>query len=228
MSLFTVASIVGVVGLWVGAPRAGTPEAGMKPSAMSAQPTTWPRTAADPLDLTPERIRLLEQSGDLLRAVQEREEKVALRERMLDAIRAELERKVATFERDAAGSRDRVRESLESEFAEAKKRLAERERELTEREAVIANVQEDMKRQVGQQFEQIVVSYLGLKPKRAARILEERGAGEAAVVLFLMPDDARNRILGEMEPSLVAQILKTPFADRILPGRTAANARNQP
>jgi hypothetical protein len=43
-----------------------------------------------------------------------------------------------------------------------------------------------------------------------------------------MPDDARTRILGEMDPAMVASILKTPFADRILPPRSAANARAQP
>lgn len=235
LTAFTALSIAGVLSLWVGAPRAGTPETGAaarvaapSQTAASVPTASWPRPVTDPLDLTPERMRLLEQAGDLLRAVQEREEKIALRERLLDAGRAELERKLALFERDSAGSRDRIRQTLERDLAEREVRLAEKEKELAGREAAVASVQDDMKRQVGQQFDQIVGSYLGLKPKRAARILEERGAAEAAVILFLMPDDARNRILGEMDPAVVASILKTPFADRILPARSAANARTQP
>lgn len=243
VSVFSILSLAGLFTLWMGAPRAVTAESGAPArtlasvqvpaqppaqAASQAQPSSWPRPANDPLDLTPERLRLLEQSGDLLRRAQEREEKVALRERILDAGRAELERKVALFERDAAGSRERLRESLEGELADRRQRLDEMEKALAEREAAVARVQEDMKRQVGQQFDQIVSSYLGLKPKRAARILEERGATEAAVILFLMPDDARTRILGEMEPGVVATILKTPFAERIMPGRSAASPRPQP
>jgi flagellar motility protein MotE (MotC chaperone) len=233
LTAFTALSIAGVLSLWVGVPRAGTPDSAQAARAASqstgpAPAGSWPRPVTDPLDLTPERIRLLDQAGELLRAIQEREEKIALRERLLDAGRAELERKLALFERDSAGSRERMRETLERDYAERQQRLIEKEKELAERETAVASVQEDMKRQVGQQFDQIVGSYLGLKPKRAARILEERGATEAAVVLFLMPDDARNRILGEMDPAMVASILKTPFADRILPPRSAANARTQP
>jgi len=235
VSAFSAISLAGLFTLWMGAPRAGTAEppaqraiAAVSAPAAERQASAWPRPATDPLDLTPDRMRLLEQSGDLLRRAQEREEKVTLRERLLDAGRAELERKVAMFERDAAGSRERLREALERDLADRRQKLEEKEKELAEREAAVARVQDDMKRQVGQQFDQIVSSYLGLKPKRAARILEERGATEAAVVLFLMPDDARNRILGELDPAMVAGILKTPFAERMLPGRGAASARPQP
>lgn len=237
LTTFTALSIAGVLSLWVGVPRAGTTDAAQVAHAAapsvpqpvaSTSAVPWPRPVTDPLDLTPDRMRLLEQAGDLLRAVQVREEKIALRERLLDAGRAELERKLALFERDSAGSRERMRETVERDYAVLQQRLVAKEKELVEREAAVAKVQEEMKREVGQQFEQIIGSYLGLKPKRAARIMEERGATEAAVILFLMPDDARNRILGEMDPAMVASILKTPFAERILPARSAPTTRAQP
>jgi flagellar motility protein MotE (MotC chaperone) len=233
---FSAIVLGGLALAWVAVPMSGFagPNAGAGPAptqlasvaapveTRAAAAPEWPRAPADPLDLTPERMRLMEQAGELLRRAKEREERLQLRERVLDAARAELERKVTMLERDTASGRAQYRQEIEKELAERVRQVEAREKQLKEMEETIARVQDQMKKEVGQQFDQIVGSYLGLKPKRAARILEERGAGEAAMVLFLMPEDARVRILGEMDPALVAAVLKTPFADRLQPQRAAA------
>lgn len=233
---FSAIVLGGLALAWVAVPMSGFagPNAGSGPAptqlasvaapveTRAAAAPEWPRAPADPLDLTPERMRLMEQAGELLRRAKEREERLQLRERVLDAARAELERKVTMLERDTASGRAQYRQEIEKELAERVRQVEAREKQLKEMEETIARVQDQMKKEVGQQFDQIVGSYLGLKPKRAARILEERSAGEAAMVLFLMPEDARVRILGEMDPALVAAVLKTPFADRLQPQRAAA------
>lgn len=179
----------------------------------------------DPLDLTPERIRILEQAFQLVMTLRARDLELTGRERALDAARLELEARIKIFESEMNTARDGYRKSVRDE-------LAERERATEAKLALVAQQQElldrlksELRRDVGERFEKIISAYQNMKPKVAARVLQEKDPTDVAAIMFLLPDDQRTRIFSEMDPALVRAVLKGPFAEELDAARQGRNGR---
>ncbi len=187
-----------------------------------------PERAFDPLDLTPERIRILEQAFHLVMTLRARDAELSARERALDAVRHELDARMRIFETEVTAAREGYREAVRKELAE-RERAADAKLELVkQQEEALGRLKSQLRRDVGEQFDKIIGAYQSMKPKRAARVLEEKDPADVAAIMFLLPDDQRARILSEMDPALVGAVLKGPFAGDLEAARAARNGRAAP
>lgn len=184
-----------------------------------------PERAFDPLDLTPERIRILEQAFQLVMTLRARDVELSAREGALNAARHELEARMRIFEAEVAAAREGYREAVGKELAE-RERAADTKLELVkQQEEALGRLKSQLRRDVGEQFDKIITAYQSMKPKRAARVLEEKDPADVAAIMFLLPDDQRARILSEMDPALVGAVLKGPFAQDLEAARAVRNGR---
>lgn len=181
--------------------------------------------AFDPLDLTPERIRILEQAFQLIMTLRSRDLELSAREQALEAARLELEARIRIFESEVATARESYRQAVRNELAE-RERAVEAKIELAkQQDEALGRLKSQLRRDVGEQFDKIVAAYQAMKPKRAARVLEEKDPSDVAAIMFLLPDDQRARIFSEMDPALVGAVLKGPFAEDLDAARQGRNGR---
>jgi flagellar motility protein MotE (MotC chaperone) len=181
--------------------------------------------AFDPLDLSPERIRILEQAFQLVMTLRARDVELSAREKAVETARHELEARMRLFESDIATAREGYRDSIRKELAERERTVEAKLELIKQQEEALNRVKAQLRRDVGEQFDKIIGVYQGMKPKRAARVLEERDPADIAAIMFLLPDDQRTKILSEMDPALVGTVLKGPFAEELDAARPARNGR---
>lgn len=181
--------------------------------------------AFDPLDLTPERIRVLEQAFQLVMTLRSRDLQLTVREQALEAARLELEARIRIFESEAAAAREGYRQAVRNELTERERAVDAKIELVKQQEEALSRLKSQLRRDVGEQFEKIVAAYQTMKPKRAARVLEEKDPSDVAAIMFLLPDDQRARIFSEMDPALVGAVLKGPFAEELDAARQGRNGR---
>lgn len=207
--------------------------AGSRPAVAAPPPTLLDQARKqfpserpfDPLDLTPERIRILEQAFQLVMTLRARDLELTAREKTLDAARLELETRIKIFETEVAVARDGYRKSVRDELAERERAADAKLALVKQREESLDRLKSQMRRDVGEQFDKIVAAYQTMKPKRAARVLEEKDPSDVAAIMFLLPDDQRARIFSEMDPALVGAVLKGPFSEELDAARQGRNGR---
>lgn len=184
-----------------------------------------PDRGFDPLDLTPERIRVLEQAFHLVMTLRARDVELAARERAVEAAGLELEARIRIFETEVSAARDGYRQAVRNELAERERALGVKLEQVKQQEEALGRLKAQLRRDVGEQFDKVIAAYQTMKPKRAARVLEEKDPSDVAAIMFLLPDDQRARILSEMDPALVSSVLKGPFAEELDAARPGRNGR---
>lgn len=129
--------------------------------------------------------------------------------------RAELERKIALFEKNLEGAKAAIRDDVETDLAARRKALDEREAAIKEKDAAIKRLANKIAEDVNQRNQKTAAVYQNMKPKRAAAVLGQVEASEAAAILYVLPDDQRAKIVAEMDPKMASAILRSPFASEI-------------
>jgi flagellar motility protein MotE (MotC chaperone) len=198
-----------------------------QPALESARKLFPPGQPFDPLDLTPDKVALLEQAYKVVLAAREHDAAVTARESALKAARTELEQRLALFEEEVRKAREAYRQQVDADMAGRAQALDAKEKALKAQEESLSKLKTRLRQEIADDNKKIAAVYQNMKPKKAAEVLAQQDPVDAATIVFMLPDDQRTKILSEMDPALAGAILAGPFAADLAALRKGGAARGE-